>query len=247
MKTSKITKLGLLLAFTFITQSALAFYNPQTGRWLSRDPIGEDGGKNVFIFTNNKTPNEQDYLGLKLNVPDPIIDFDPSIPGPYGKTKPITDFILLLNQGSCFNPSGIKIADVTASVQIMIYYDTPETQNRIIDSGSMTYSQHEMLHFQAWKGSAEGFYNEFLGYIDTCYCGITCKSALEAYRDTAQFYWVNLVELNNCRIDESEAVGAEKRKQAKECRKWARVVQKAEEEKSKAVKRFSESCYACCE
>jgi hypothetical protein len=31
----------------FLTQSVSAFYCPQTGRWLSRDPIGERGGANL--------------------------------------------------------------------------------------------------------------------------------------------------------------------------------------------------------
>ena len=34
--------------------SASAFYNPQPGRWLNRDPIGENGGQNLegFVFNN---------------------------------------------------------------------------------------------------------------------------------------------------------------------------------------------------
>ena len=29
------------------------YYNPSTGRWLSRDPIGEQGGLNLYAFTKN--------------------------------------------------------------------------------------------------------------------------------------------------------------------------------------------------
>ena len=32
----------------------LRFYNPDTGRWLNRDPIEEDGGINVYGFVNNQ-------------------------------------------------------------------------------------------------------------------------------------------------------------------------------------------------
>lgn len=63
MKTSRTTILGMLLAITLGTQSAMAFYNPQTGRWLSRDPIGENGGQNVYGFVNNSGVNRWDYLG----------------------------------------------------------------------------------------------------------------------------------------------------------------------------------------
>jgi hypothetical protein len=33
-----------------LAQSALAFYNPSTGRWLSRDPIAEEDSANVYVF-----------------------------------------------------------------------------------------------------------------------------------------------------------------------------------------------------
>ena len=39
------------------------YYNPSTGRWLSRDPIEENGGFNLFIFARNSPPNYFDFLG----------------------------------------------------------------------------------------------------------------------------------------------------------------------------------------
>jgi hypothetical protein len=46
--------------------SGLRYYNPSTGRWLSRDPIEENGGLNLYAFVNNDTLNYIDGLGLKL-------------------------------------------------------------------------------------------------------------------------------------------------------------------------------------
>jgi hypothetical protein len=46
--------------------NALAFYNPQTGHWLTRDPIGEDEGLNVYGFIANNPLNASDLLGLKI-------------------------------------------------------------------------------------------------------------------------------------------------------------------------------------
>lgn len=40
------------------------YYDPQTGHWLSRDPIGEKGGLNLYAFVNNQSANRSDYLGL---------------------------------------------------------------------------------------------------------------------------------------------------------------------------------------
>ncbi|MCP4345871.1 MAG: RHS repeat-associated core domain-containing protein [Desulfobacterales bacterium] len=39
------------------------FYNPTLGRWLNRDPIEEDGGLNLYVFTKNEPINQIDLLG----------------------------------------------------------------------------------------------------------------------------------------------------------------------------------------
>jgi RHS repeat-associated protein len=43
----------------------LRFYNPDTGRWLNRDPIEELGGSNVYCFVLNFSSGYFDLLGLK--------------------------------------------------------------------------------------------------------------------------------------------------------------------------------------
>jgi len=43
------------------------YYNPDTGRWLSRDPIDEYGGLNIYSTENNLV-NKYDSLGLKIFV-----------------------------------------------------------------------------------------------------------------------------------------------------------------------------------
>jgi len=40
------------------------YYSPETGRWLSRDPIGERGGINLYAFVDNDAINSFDLLGL---------------------------------------------------------------------------------------------------------------------------------------------------------------------------------------
>jgi RHS repeat-associated protein len=39
------------------------YYNPSTGRWLSRDPLGELGGVNLYVIGCNIGPNGYDVLG----------------------------------------------------------------------------------------------------------------------------------------------------------------------------------------
>jgi len=40
------------------------FYSASTGRWLSRDPIGVRGGRNVYAFLDNDALGRIDFLGL---------------------------------------------------------------------------------------------------------------------------------------------------------------------------------------
>gem|GEM_PF-6710147 len=44
------------------------FYSPNTGRWLSRDPVEERGGRNLFAHANNDNVNNIDFLGLFIEL-----------------------------------------------------------------------------------------------------------------------------------------------------------------------------------
>ena len=39
------------------------YYSPELGRWLTRDPIEEDGGDNLYAFCENNGVNKYDCLG----------------------------------------------------------------------------------------------------------------------------------------------------------------------------------------
>src|SRR5206468_2180104 len=40
------------------------YYNPSSGRWLSRDPLAEKGGLNLYLFAGNDPLDLVDPLGL---------------------------------------------------------------------------------------------------------------------------------------------------------------------------------------
>jgi hypothetical protein len=52
------------LALVSVQGPAHAFYNPQTGRWLNRDPIQERGDQNLYGFIANAPISRHDCLGL---------------------------------------------------------------------------------------------------------------------------------------------------------------------------------------
>ena len=53
-----------------LTYYGFRYYDPETGRWPNRDPIGERGGVNLYGFVGNDGVNAQDYLGMiTFNIP----------------------------------------------------------------------------------------------------------------------------------------------------------------------------------
>jgi uncharacterized protein RhaS with RHS repeats len=42
----------------------MRWYSPDTGRWFSRDPIGQKGGKNLYAFVANRPVDHWDAVGL---------------------------------------------------------------------------------------------------------------------------------------------------------------------------------------
>jgi RHS repeat-associated protein len=54
---------------TGVTDYLYRYYDPVTGRWPSRDPIGENGGINLYGFVGNDGLNKWDILGLEGDEP----------------------------------------------------------------------------------------------------------------------------------------------------------------------------------
>jgi RHS repeat-associated protein len=77
------------------------FYDPITQRWLNRDPIGEEGGFNIYGFVLNNPVSFYDLFGLKSKKcremikgdGSPYILFDPPAgKGGGWKTTSLTSF-----------------------------------------------------------------------------------------------------------------------------------------------------------
>ena len=60
-------KSEVTVAMTVLLTSVHAFavYDPVEGRWMSRDPIEEKGGQNLYAFCKNDPVNKFDKLGLQ--------------------------------------------------------------------------------------------------------------------------------------------------------------------------------------
>jgi hypothetical protein len=64
VKTLPRLLVALIALFVITEAQAMRWYSPSTGRWLSRDPIGEWGGVNNYALAGNSPVNAFDLLGL---------------------------------------------------------------------------------------------------------------------------------------------------------------------------------------
>jgi hypothetical protein len=86
------------LLSVLLSHEAQAFYNPSTGRWLSRDPIGDRGsdGPNMNAFVRNNPANRFDADGKESWGPPFFPPVKPPTPPPaincngYGPLYPST-------------------------------------------------------------------------------------------------------------------------------------------------------------
>jgi len=69
MKTTLHTLIVSICLLQFLPLSARAFYSPEQGRWINRDPIEEQGGKNLNGFVGNDGVSSMDSLGKSPPAP----------------------------------------------------------------------------------------------------------------------------------------------------------------------------------
>lgn len=63
-------------------------YDSNSGRWLSRDPVGERGGVNLFAYVYDNPENHFDPLGLRGAVPAPSPTTPPAPVPPQPEPEP---------------------------------------------------------------------------------------------------------------------------------------------------------------
>jgi RHS repeat-associated protein len=63
-------------------------YDPALGRWLSRDPIEEDGGINLYGYVGGNFVNAVDPLGLEsIIAPPPSVPILPQWCGVFSRSQ----------------------------------------------------------------------------------------------------------------------------------------------------------------
>jgi RHS repeat-associated protein len=157
------------------------YYNPATGRWLSRDPMEEDGGENLYCSVRNQTTTSIDLLGL-LQVQMTL----PSVTGPFTYTddasKPRvggwTTFSLLVRCN----------AEMSCKVKCSI---TAKTTSFVINRATLAFRQgkerriygHEQRHVQSVINEAKRMQAELSTKPDSFASFEAARAAAQSYEE----------------------------------------------------------------
>ena len=95
------------------------FYSPQWQRWLNADPIGEEGGPNLYGFVNNAGIDQVDPLGLYGSSIDNAVRTCMALPSPAARIKCLEDLIDTLGGGKskrcCVLAAVVRVAKEKAA------------------------------------------------------------------------------------------------------------------------------------
>ena len=124
------------------------YYSPQLGRWTCKDPIGEQGGFNLYTIVNNKALNAVDHLGLSDSLParkpgdtkcctqDERDKGEKQLKDNYSKIKAVADKNGVPTDGtgvgnySCYNLNAPTFSDLTV--------DTPKCWTCVLEHRGKT-------------------------------------------------------------------------------------------------------------
>lgn len=190
-----------LVHLVFLANSAQAHCDPNIGRWLSRDPIAENGGVNLYGFVGNDAVGKMDKLDLKLKK--------------YNGPAARDDTAFAANKGAETEGdwNGAKINDPTqegkcwkltleGTIKVTIRLNTVPGTTDFVDSfgnDPLTHEkQHETYH-KEWYNSVVDRVNELEGY----YCKSECAQLAKKWGVAALDLHYARAQSANARFDNS--------------------------------------------
>lgn len=178
-------------------------YQADTGRWLSRDPVGETASKGLYVFCQNDFLNKVDKLGLLVIEPiGEIFDLESlGEPGLAAQMNPSHSRPFKVK--SC-GWDKKKIADYSMTIKRTIYYKkgidpsapTPGNADRTI-------RQHELIHGQHYVGYLSKV-DEFFTFMNNrCVCN-PCFDAALRYAGSMESYLERRAAYEDASLDCSD-------------------------------------------
>lgn len=135
MKSGRTKKWILIVGVCVLTTiQSHAFYNPNTGRWLSRDPIEERGGANLYGFTGNRSINKIDRDGRATSLDRNL--FDVRIRTHHYFSAVVISFRAGSRSRGCATCKDIKLAQAVATIYEGLMDNLLHDEGWILDTDS---------------------------------------------------------------------------------------------------------------
>ena len=179
---------ALLLFIAIAVLPASAFYNPNTGTWLSRDPIEERGGLHLYAFVRNATTFLFDALGRIVIAP--VGRSYDGIPEEYagtGEELAVTvsevDFRIPDHESCGFLYFGERLKPLEIHLNQFQYFASEAAAAFRMASGR-TVQAHEDAHLANSQRTYTDVENHVNGWGRKCLCRPICKTL----RDDIVYY-----------------------------------------------------------
>ena len=189
-------------------------YSPSLGRFLSRDPIEEQGGLNLYAFTANQSVSRIDLRGSRIALIN--YDYDalkktlvhPSHHPLRGRHAYLQVFVgkgidvkIMRHKSRVFGENLYKLMAVGSTPEITLYW------NKFLPINDEEINSHERHHFN----KAKIFYNEAISAINkydgTIVCGKKCIGEYMQFRNATLAYATSLFELDSAKFHASPKGG----------------------------------------
>jgi RHS repeat-associated protein len=191
-----------------VTYYGFRYYDPQTGRWPSRDPIEEAGGMSLYAFVGNNTVNAIDNLGLELEA---FTQSHSSLPLNQGSARrgayAVVSWPSLVARLPVDGLAGFSQVEIKAhpnSFVIQLYYnplDISDPEKEYGQDSTHTFAQHERIHAKKSIDAWNSLVNE-VNPLALGWCKKKCADLAVAYANAALAVWKAKSYLENELFDE---------------------------------------------
>ena len=188
------------------------YYKPELGRWINRDPIGEEGGLNVYGFVQNRATIAYDHLGLSPCTLNETIDL----------VRGSAEWHVFVNSGNLnagaagsFKGEDIRISRPSESSRcgflwrrVRLQYSLSDCKGQIIivHGGGRTPEEslaHEMQHWAYYQEAHQAVSDAVNQYNDACVCR-PCQGAIDSWLSAVTQMAVARMRRNDAALDCSD-------------------------------------------
>jgi len=158
----------IILAVLSTANCAHAIYDPSEGRWLSRDPIGEAGGLNLYAYAANNPISYNDPLGLDVWVGSRGIHQDINVGNPngsyssytFGTDTRLAVFNPFNNAGSAYED------DPPTSISSSMYLVTTDAEDKIaLDYLKLLLKTYQNKPYRFWGSTCRDFSQDMFSFF----------------------------------------------------------------------------------